>query len=164
MTIVASVHIACLDSEHEQASHTHGRNCSSFRTEAHHVHACSHLLALGGMPPTCRGEILHTRQDDDTIIGWNLFNEPRCNCAPTVIDPNSGAITGENSGSDCSGITQCTADMKVSENPAYMSQADNMPCPARNCSFTLYADCHVTCELQGSTGIVVHRLSARYRP
>ena len=52
-------------------------------------------------------------QDDDTIIGWNLFNEPRCNCAPTVIDPNTGAITGENSGSDCANVQQCTADMKV---------------------------------------------------
>ena len=52
-------------------------------------------------------------QDDDTIIGWNLFNEPRCNCAPDVIDPNTGAITSENTGSDCANVKQCTADMKV---------------------------------------------------
>jgi hypothetical protein len=51
-------------------------------------------------------------QDDDAIIGWNLFNEPRCNCDPTVIS-QSGQITSEGSGSDCSDVAACSANMKV---------------------------------------------------
>ena len=51
-------------------------------------------------------------QDDDTIIGWNLFNEPRCNCAPSVISP-SGQVTAEGAGSECANVAACAADMKV---------------------------------------------------
>lgn len=52
-------------------------------------------------------------QDDPTIIGWNLFNEPRCNCNPSVIDPSTGKITAEPAGSNCGNIVKCTADMTV---------------------------------------------------
>ena len=50
------------ESGHGQASRAHRRSFSSFRTKAHHVHACSQLLAFGGMPPTCDGEIFRIRR------------------------------------------------------------------------------------------------------
>ena len=54
--------------------------------------------------------LLH--QDDPTIMAWNLINEPRCNCAPSVVGAN-GYATADDPGSDCADINTCFTNIQV---------------------------------------------------
>lgn len=48
-------------------------------------------------------------KDDPTILGYNLMNEPRCNCAPEGVDMATGLATADAPGtdSDCANIVKC---------------------------------------------------------
>ena len=52
-------------------------------------------------------------QEDPTVLGYNLLNEPRCNCFPKIIDPSTGLSTEDAPGSDCSNIQTCTTDVQA---------------------------------------------------
>ena len=79
-------------------------------TVAQHLESQPHIALLQALTSTQPAVV--PAQDDDAIIGWNLFNEPRCNCDPTVIS-QSGQITSEATGSDCGDVTTCAANIKV---------------------------------------------------
>lgn len=46
------------------------------------------------------------QQEDPTVMAYNLMNEPRCNCAPTVVDSSTG-YAAEDPNTDCANIKPC---------------------------------------------------------
>lgn len=57
---------------------------------------------------------VHLCQADPTILGYNLLNEPRCNCAPTVVDASTGyAAPGGDPNTDCANIKTCFTNVQV---------------------------------------------------
>ncbi len=52
-------------------------------------------------------------QNDPTVLGYNLMNEPRCNCSPKVVDTQTGLATQDNDGSDCANIKTCSTNVQV---------------------------------------------------
>lgn len=79
----------------------------AFATESkqHHIFV---LLSV------CRNQMLPLPgQADPTILGYNLLNEPRCNCAPQVIDASTGLAT-QDGGTDCENIEKCFTNVQAS--------------------------------------------------
>ena len=47
-------------------------------------------------------------------MAYNLLNEPRCNCAPTVVDSATGyAAPGGDLNTDCANIKTCFTNVQV---------------------------------------------------
>ena len=45
-------------------------------------------------------------------MAWNLMNEPRCNCAPSVVGADGYAMEDQ-PGSDCANIKTCFTNVQV---------------------------------------------------
>jgi hypothetical protein len=45
-------------------------------------------------------------KEDPTVMAYNLINEPRCNCAPTVVDTSTG-LAAEDPNTDCANVETC---------------------------------------------------------
>mmetsp|Transcript_8368 Transcript_8368/g.25080 ORF Transcript_8368/g.25080 Transcript_8368/m.25080 type:complete len:630 (-) Transcript_8368:2224-4113(-) len=52
-------------------------------------------------------------KEDPTILGYNLMNEPRCNCAPEEVSMSSGLAVRDSPGSNCANIEKCFTDVQA---------------------------------------------------